>query len=737
MAKKPSKRMGVRATAVALIIAVLGSVAVTGVLAKAQLIDHDYYSKKALEQQTTDTAISAKRGNILDCNGVVLAQSATVWDIVLNPSDIKNEETRTKIASGLSEILELDYSTVYEQTKKENKYERIKRRVEKDVTEKVRAFVSENSITCITFEENTKRYYPYGSFASHIIGFTGSDNQGLEGVEAYYDGYLRGTDGRVMSSRNTLTGELTSKYETRIEPINGYNIYLTINQGVQNFCEKHLKWGVERAKASEGGCAIVMDVKTGAVLGMAVYPDYDLNSPYEITDESVLEELSKLTGDEYDDLRRRTLTEKWNNKAVTSTYDPGSVFKMFTMSMALEEGVVNLNSTFYCSGGVTVADRHIGCWYTSGHGSETLTQILENSCNPGFIKVSSLLGVSKFCEYAEAFGFLGKTGIDISGESAGVFFNQSTMGPVELAVASFGQTFTVSPLQVITGVCAVANGGYLVQPHILGKVVDSEGKTIESTQTVIKRQVISNKTSQTVCKMLESVVTNGTGKNAYVAGYRVGGKTGTSQKIQKQNETGRDDLRIASFAAIAPADDPQIAILVMIDEPNTANRGGSACAAPVVAKILEDSLPYLGVEPSYTEKELAKLDKTVPDTVGFTVADARKTVTDAGFSCKILGDGERIIEQMPRQGDTIPAKGQVVLVTEGSELQTVQVPDLTGMTSSEANKALTNAGLNIRVKGTDVSKSGTTVNTQSVSPGTEVAMGTVISVTFLHYDQVQ
>ena len=737
MAKKPSKRMGVRATAVALIIAVLGSLAVTGVLAKAQLIDHDFYSKKALEQQTTDTTISAKRGNIMDCNGVVLAQSATVWDIILNPSDVKNDEQRAAIATGLAEILELDYDTVYAQTKKNNKYERVKRRVEKDVTERIREFVSENGITCITFEENTKRYYPYGNFASHIIGFTGADNQGLEGVEAYYDGYLRGTDGRVMSSRNTLTGELTSKYETRVEPIDGYNVYLTINQGVQNFCEKHLKWGVERARASEGGCAIVMDVKTGAVLGMAVYPDYDLNSPYEITDESVLEELSKLTGDEYDDLRRRTLTAMWNNKAVTSTYDPGSVFKMFTMSMALEEGVVNLNSTFYCSGGVTVADRHIGCWYTAGHGSETLTQILENSCNPGFIKVSSLLGVTKFCEYAKAFGFLGRTGIDISGESAGVFFDPKTMGAVELAVASFGQTFTVSPLQVITAMCAVANGGYLVQPHILSKVVDTEGKTIEASQTVIKRQVISNETSKTVCKMLESVVTNGTGKNAYVAGYRVGGKTGTSQKIQKQNETGRDDLRIASFAAIAPADDPQIAILVMIDEPNTANRGGSACAAPVVAKILEDSLPYLGVEPSYTEKELAKLDKTVPDTIGFTVADARKTVTDAGFSCKVLGEGERIIEQMPRQGDTIPAKGQVVLVTEGSELQTVQVPDLTGMTSSEANKALTNAGLNIRVKGTDVSKSGTTVNTQSVSPGTEVPMGTVISVTFLHYDQVQ
>ena len=737
MAKKPSKRMGVRATAVALIIAVLGSVALTGVLAKTQLIDHEFYSKKALEQQTTDTAISAKRGNILDCNGVVLAQSATVWDIVLNPSDIKNEETRALVAQKLSELLELDYDTVYKQTQKNNKYERVKRRCEKQETDTVREFVKEHGITCITFEENTKRYYPYGNFASHIIGFTGSDNQGLEGVEAYYDGYLRGTDGRVMSSRNTLTGELASKYETRIEPIDGYDVYLTINQGVQNFCEKHLKWGVERARASEGGCVIVMDVETGAVLGMAVYPDYDPNSPYDITDESVLDELSKLTGDEYDALRRKTLTEMWSNKAVTSTYDPGSVFKMFTMSMALEEGVVNLNSTFYCSGGVTVADRHIGCWYTSGHGSETLTQILENSCNPGFIKVSSLLGIKKFCEYAKAFGFLGKMGIDISGESAGVFFDQSTMGPVELAVASFGQTFTVSPLQVITAMCAVANGGYLVQPHILGKVVDSDGKTVEASQRVVKRQVISNETSKTVCKMLESVVTNGTGKNAYVAGYRVGGKTGTSQKIQKQNETGRDDLRIASFAAIAPADDPKIAILVMIDEPNTANRGGSACAAPVVAKILEDALPYLGVEPSYTEKELAKLDKTVPDTIGFTVSDAKKTVTDAGFSCRVLGEGERIIEQMPRQGDTIPAKGQVILVTEGAELETVKVPDLMGMTSTEANRALTNAGLNIRLKGTDVSKGGTTVNTQSIAAGTEVPMGTVISVTFLHYDQVQ
>ncbi|MBQ9557439.1 MAG: PASTA domain-containing protein [Clostridia bacterium] len=737
MAKKPSKRMGVRATAVALIIAVLGSVALTGVLAKEQLVDHEFYSKRALEQQTTDSAISAKRGSILDCNGVVLAQSATVWDIVIDPSAIEDDSKRAELASGLAEILELDFETVYAQTKKNNRYERIKRRVEMATAERVREFVAQNKITCVTFEENSKRYYPYGNFASHIIGFTGSDNQGLEGVEAYYDGYLRGTDGRVMSSRNTLTGELTSKYETRIEPIDGYDVYLTLIQGVQNFCEKHLKWGVERARASEGGCAIVMNVKTGAVLGMAVYPDYDLNSPYEITDEAVLEELSKLEGEEYDDLRRRTLTAMWNNKAVTSTYDPGSVFKMFTMSMALEEGVVNLNSTFYCSGGVTVADRKIGCWYTAGHGSETLTQILENSCNPGFIKVSSLLGVTKFCEYVKAFGFLGKTGIDISGESAGVFFDPKTMGAVELAVASFGQTFTVSPLQVITAICAVANGGYLVQPHILGKVVDSEGKTIEAAQTVVRRQVISNETSKTVCKMLESVVTNGTGKNAYVAGYRVGGKTGTSQKIQKQNETGRDDLRIASFAAIAPADDPQIAVLVMIDEPNTANRGGSACAAPVVAKILEDALPYLGVEPSYTEKELAKLDKTVPDTVGFAVSEAKKTVTDAGFTCKVLGDGERVIEQMPRYGDTIPAKGQVVLVTEGAELETVKVPDLMDMTSREANAALTNAGLNIRVKGTDVGKNNATVNSQSVAPGTEVPMGTVISVTFVHYDQVQ
>ena len=729
--------MGVRATAVALIIAVLGSVALTGVLAKEQLVDHEFYSKRALEQQTTDSAISAKRGSILDCNGVVLAQSATVWDIVIDPSAIEDDSKRAELASGLAEILELDFETVYAQTKKNNRYERIKRRVEMATAERVREFVAQNKITCVTFEENSKRYYPYGNFASHIIGFTGSDNQGLEGVEAYYDGYLRGTDGRVMSSRNTLTGELTSKYETRIEPIDGYDVYLTLIQGVQNFCEKHLKWGVERARASEGGCAIVMNVKTGAVLGMAVYPDYDLNSPYEITDEAVLEELSKLEGEEYDDLRRRTLTAMWNNKAVTSTYDPGSVFKMFTMSMALEEGVVNLNSTFYCSGGVTVADRKIGCWYTAGHGSETLTQILENSCNPGFIKVSSLLGVTKFCEYVKAFGFLGKTGIDISGESAGVFFDPKTMGAVELAVASFGQTFTVSPLQVITAICAVANGGYLVQPHILGKVVDSEGKTIEAAQTVVRRQVISNETSKTVCKMLESVVTNGTGKNAYVAGYRVGGKTGTSQKIQKQNETGRDDLRIASFAAIAPADDPQIAVLVMIDEPNTANRGGSACAAPVVAKILEDALPYLGVEPSYTEKELAKLDKTVPDTVGFAVSEAKKTVTDAGFTCKVLGDGERVIEQMPRYGDTIPAKGQVVLVTEGAELETVKVPDLMDMTSREANAALTNAGLNIRVKGTDVGKNNATVNSQSVAPGTEVPMGTVISVTFVHYDQVQ
>lgn len=729
--------MTMRATAVALIIAVFGPLGLTAVLAKTQIADHDFYSKKALEQQTMDTTISAKRGDILDCNGTMLAQSATVWDIIINPSDIKDDATRELVAKELSEILEADYDTVYEQTKKANQYERVKRKVEKEVADRVRKFVSENGITCVTFEENTKRYYPYGNFASHIIGFTGTDNNGLEGVEAYYDGYLRGTDGRVVSARNTLTGELTSKYGTRVEPKDGDTLYLTINQGVQNFVEKHLKWGCERAKADEGGCAIVMDVKTGAVLAMAVYPDYDPNSPYEINDEKIKEEIEKLNDEESDALRRSTLTEKWNNKAVTSTYDPGSVFKMFTMSMALEEGVADLNTKFYCSGSTTVADRRIGCWYAPGHGSETLTQILENSCNPGFVKLSSMIGVTKFCEYVKAFGFLGKTGIDISGESSGVFFEPAAMGPVELAVASFGQTFTVSPLQVVTAMSAIANGGYLVQPHILSKVVDPEGKTVEVAKPVIRRQVISEQTSKTVCNMLASVVTRGTGKNAYVAGYRVGGKTGTSQKIQKQNETGRTDLRIASFGAIAPADDPKIAVLVMIDEPNAANRGGSVNAAPVVAKILEDSLPYLGVEPSYSEAELAKLDKSAPNTVGFKTAEAKSTVTDAGFKCRVIGDGERIIDQMPRQDESVPARGQIILVTEGSKLKTVKVPNLSGMTAAEANRALNAAGLNISLKGTDVSNSRSTVNTQSVSAGTQVPMGTVIAVAFLHYDSVQ
>ncbi len=738
MSKKPSKRMGMRAIAVALILSVGGSLLLCGVLGYTQLFKHDFYSKKALEQQTMDSIIGAKRGNILDCNGKVLAQSATVWDIVINPSDIKTEEKRIMISQGLAEILELDYEDVYAHTQKSNKYERIKRKVEKETTDKVREFVAENHITSVIFEENTKRYYPYGNLASHIIGFTGTDNQGLEGVEAYYDGYLRGIDGRVMTSRNTLTGELlNNKYEKRIEPINGNNVYLTINEGVQSFAEKHLAWGVEKAKADEGGCAIVMDVETGAVLALAVNPDFDLNSPYEISDEAVLDELSKLKGDEYDELRRETLTKMWSNKAVAETYDPGSVFKMFTMAMALEEGLVNENSSFSCSGATTVADRRIGCWYTAGHGRETLSQILENSCNPGFIKLGSMLGVSRFCEYAEAFGFLGKTGIDVSGESSGVFFNPSNMGPVELAVATFGQTFTVTPMQMITGICSIANGGYLVQPHILQKVVGSDGKTVHATQTIVKRQVVSNETSALVSKMLEAVVTHGTGKNAYVAGYRVAGKTGTSQKIQKQNETGRDDLRISSFAAFAPADDPKIAVIVMVDEPTVPNKNGSAVAAPVVQKILEDSLPYLGIEPKYTEAELAKMDKAVPDVNAFTISQAKQAVSAAGFKYKVIGDGDVVVDQMPRGGETIPSNGQVILVTEGSKLETVKVPDLTGMTSREANSALINAGLNIRIKGTDVSGGSVTVNSQSIAPGSEVLKGSIISVTFLHYDAVQ
>lgn len=731
--------MNRRIIAIALILAVGGSVLLSGVLAKVQIIDHDFYSQKALAQQTIDTSISAKRGSILDRNGKVLAQSATVWDIILDPSaiDENDDATRILVATKLSEILGVEYEDVFAKTKKTNKYERIKRQVEKADTDLVKAFIAENKIKCISFEENTKRYYPYGSFASHIIGFTGSEGNGLEGIESYYNTLLKGTDGRILSTRSSLTGQTTSNNANRIEPVNGYDLYLTIDEGIQSITEKYLQWGCERAKAAEGGTAIVMNVKTGAVLALANYPNYNPNTPYEITNEKVLDELEKLKGEDYDNLRRQTLAKMWSNKAVTETYDPGSVFKMFTMSMALEEGLVDLDSQFTCSGGTTVLDRHIGCWYTAGHGHENLSEILWNSCNPGFIQLSRKIGIPTFCKYAEAYGFLTKTGIDVSGESAGVFFNQSTMGAVELAVASFGQTFTVTPMQMITGICAIANGGYLVQPHLLERVADQNGKTISTTQTIVKRQVISNQTSETMCEMLAGVVKNGTGKNAYVSGYRVGGKTGTSQKIQKINETGDEDLRIASFAAIAPSDDPEVAIIVIIDEPRVSNRGGSACSAPVVAKVLEEALPLLGVEPSYTEAELAKLDKTVPDTIGFKVSSAKSTISDAGFTYKVVGDGDEIVDQMPRQGESIPAKGVVVLVTAGSEIPTVTVPDLTGMSSGEATRRLNNLGLNIRIKGTDVSGSGVTVNSQSTSSGSEVVQGTIISVTFLHYDAVQ
>lgn len=739
MSNVPSKKMNRRIIAIALILAIGGSILLSGVLAKVQVIDHDFYSQKALAQQTVDTSIPAKRGSILDRNGKVLAQSASVWDIILDPSSIEenDEETRILVSKKLSEILDVDYDTIYAKTKKTNKYERIKRQVEKAQTDLVKEFISENKIKCISFEENTKRYYPYGSFASHILGFTGSDGNGLEGIEAYYNTLLKGTDGRILSTRSSLTGQTTSNNQNRIEPINGSYLYLTIDEGIQSITEKYLEWGCERAKAAEGGTAIVVNVKNGAIYALANYPNYNPNSPYEITNQSVLDELEKLKGEEYDNLRRKTLTKMWSNKAVTETYDPGSVFKMFTMSMALEEGLVTLDSQFTCSGGTTVMDRHIGCWYTSGHGHENLSEILWNSCNPGFIQLSRKIGIPTFCKYAEAYGFLSKTGIDVSGESAGVFFDQSKMGAVELAVASFGQTFTVTPMQVITGICAIANGGYLVQPHLLERVADENGKTISKTQTIVKRQVISNETSKKMCTMLAGVVQNGTGKNAYVSGYRVGGKTGTSQKIQKINETGDEDLRIASFAAIAPSDDPEIAIIVIIDEPLVSNRGGSACSAPVVAKILEESLPLLGVEPSYTEAELAKLDKTVPDTIGFTTSSAKTTISEAGFTYKLIGNGDEIVDQMPRQGESIPARGIVALVTEGEEITTVKVPDLTGYSASEATSRLNNLGLNIRIKGTDVSGSGVTVNSQSVAPGTEVVVGTIVSVTFLHYDAVQ
>ncbi len=688
-----------------------------------QFIKGPSLKETAIEQQTRDSVVSSERGTIYDRNMKVLAKSASTNMVCVVPVTIKDEKNGEEVARALSEILELDYETVYAKTQKNSYYEIIKRRVEAEQVEQIRAL----KLPGIRLDSDTKRYYPNGSLASHVIGFTGDDNQGLWGLESVYESVLKGRAGRVIAAKSANGSDMPYEYEQYMDPISGNDLVLTLDETIQHFVEKHLETAVAETGVQGGAAAIVMDPKTGEILAMATKPDYDLNQPMKLTDPGVLASLEALTGEEYQEQYSKELNRLWRNKAVVDTYEPGSTFKSVVAAAALEENLVSLQEGFVCTGSKTVSGVTIKCHKTGGHGAQSFEEGVHNSCNPVFMEVGARLGWHRFYQYYKNFGFGEITGFELPGEAEGIFFTEENRHDLELATSSFGQGFNVTPLQMISAMSAIANGGYLMKPYIVKQINDENGNAVKITEPQVVRQVISAETSRKLCDTLEGVVSKGGGKNAYVKGYRIAGKTGTSEKQPRGN-----GKYVASFLGFAPADDPKLACIVILDEP-VGEYYGSLIAAPVVGRIMEDSLRYLGVERQYSAEEQKNAEINMPDVTGKTGGEAAQILMQAGLRYHIVGDTEKKIEnQMPRAGTAVRRDAICVLYTEGKDEEKTIVPDVLGLSVSEVNAGLANANLNFMLRGTGkLDAEGVLHAVQQDPPaGTEVVQGTVVQVEF-------
>lgn len=694
-------------------------------------------SEKAETQQLKDTEITAMRGTIYDSNGNVLAQSASVWNVFIDPLNIKDKQ-RDLIVDEFANLFGYDADEkkeFYDRTTHQNHYELVEKKVENNIKEKLSKFVSKNELGgCIGTEQTTKRYYPYGTLASSVIGFTGADDQGLSGIEAYYDEQLTGKNGRIITAKDAKSNNIANDYETSIAATDGDSIVLTINQTIQYYLEKGLRETMNEYQA-KGAYGVVMNCNTGAVLAMSSLPDYDCNEPYKLTyskDKKAIKKLSDKTAKQ--EAESAAVQNQWRNFTVSDTYVPGSVFKTFVASAALEENVVNLNTTYNCTGSIQVDKYKMKCHYHPGHGTQTLTQGLENSCNPFFITIGQKLGVHNYFKYFDAFGFTQKTNIDLPGEASPQYYKEDQYGIVELSSASFGQTNSLTPIQVCTGLCAIANGGKLLQPYLVSSIADANGKTVKKTQTKEIRQVISADTSEKVRKMMKSVVDNGTGKNGYVAGYSVGGKTGTSTKLG-ESKNGEGDKYIVSFGAIAPSDDPEIAMLIIVDEPNQ-DLGGGALCAPIAAQVTQEAMNVLGIEPKYNDSEMKDLSKQTPNVVGKSLDEAKKTLEENNLNFVVVGDDSTVTRQCPSGADTIPNGGTVYLYTDDSEKQTVNVPNFSGLTVNEAKDLASSSNLNIQIAGNSMSSGTVVAYRQSEETQAKVEKGTVVTVTFKNTQSV-
>ena len=719
------------------------------------VVHGDEYRSKAERNQLYDTELKAVRGTIYDCNMTPLVTSSSAWIFCADPLEIKkyfdSESDGERLWKDYVEYLAKNIASILSLKKKdvkkslldsEKSYVRLAKKVDanrrlaldklldeehvydyydsgKKKTLKAKAFFS--------YENDTLRLYPENNFASTIIGVTDSDGNGISGVEVYYNDQLSGRDGRQVTAKNSIGQALDSSYETVFDAEQGYGVALTIDSNIQYYLENALNHALENTKA-KGTYGIVMDVDTGKVLAMSNKPDFDLNDPRTLVSESAKKDLKKYEGtDEYSSKLTEALFSQWNSYCVTNNYEPGSTFKIFTLAAALEEGAVNKNTTYTCAGYYKVAnDTIIHCANTAGHGFQTLTQGLMNSCNPFFINIGQILGIQTYYKYFEAFGFTERTGIDLTGESYPVYHKLDKMGVVELASTSYGQSFRVSPIQMITAACAIANGGKLMKPYVVDSIVDTQGNIVSKNEPTVKRQVISESTAATVREMMEAVVEGGTGKNAYIEGYRVAGKTATSEKL----DTKDPDDYIASFVCFAPANDPKVAVLVGVDEPPGVYRGGGVLAAPIAKEVLESTLKYLNVEPQYTKDELESISSKTPDLCKQEVSAAKLAASNEGFSVKVIGSGKTVVSQVPSAGQSIPEGGVIVVYTEDdSKTQVVKVPSFVGMSASEANRTAIASGLNIVLSGPSQS-AGAKVYKQSVEKGTELEAGSSVTVYF-------
>lgn len=732
--KGPAQRLRQRTAILILLILVLGFGAAVLRLTYLTTIQSSELQESAVDLQLADTTVSAKRGTIYDANGNVLAESASVWQVVMSPVNFKNDKQRQAAAKGLSEIFDLEYNDVLDDTKQQSHYVVVKRRIESDEREKVLELIDtlKKDYSCsgvIQLLDDYKRYYPKNSLASSVIGFTGSDDQGLEGIEYEYDSYLSGTPGRIITAQNARGTDMPFRYEQNVESEDGNNVYLTIDETIQSICEKYMQKGVEDNNVLNKGVCIAMDVNTGAILAMITTDGYDLNNPYELSakDKKKIKSTPKKKQAEAESA---ALSNMWRNKAVADTYMPGSVFKMCVASAALEENLVNEKTSFTCTGSILVEGETIHCSNISGHGTQSFVEAISNSCNPAFIQIGQMLGAGKFRQYYQGFGFSDKTGIDLPGEAEDSFWKEGKMGGVDLAVASFGQNFTITPIQMITACAAVSNGGYVVQPHVVSKITDSKGNVIKTVDKKVKRQVISDDTSKKMNEYLEYNTERQGAAAGYISGYKVAGKTGTTEKrgVTKFESSFSEDY-ISSFCGYAPADDPQIAMLVFFDTPDGDAYYGSQVSSPVFINIMSEVLPYLDVKTSYTDEELGYVDASAGDYTGVSVDEAKTAVEADGFTATVKGNGSTVISQIPTVSSGLQKGGSIVLYTDSdSQSETVSVPSLIGLSPDEVNDVASAYGLNVSFSGATTS-SGTS-SSQNVEAGTSVSPGTVITVSF-------